>query len=65
MPITKASLETKIKAELESAGIVTTGEHAKALAIATAIANAVVDEIQTNALVVVSGGSSSGSYKVT
>ena len=65
MPITKASLETKIKAELTNAGIEVTGEHAKAALIATAVAAAVVEEILTNATVIVAGGSSQGTYKVT
>ena len=65
MAISKASLKTKINAELVKAGIVITGDHAKATIIATAIANAVVDEITENAEVEVVGGSSSGTFPVT
>jgi hypothetical protein len=45
-------------------GIVIAGEHAQASVLAQAIANAVVDEIQANAEVGVTGGSSAGKYKV-
>ncbi|MGC3834195.1 hypothetical protein ACPSKX_07900 [Moritella viscosa] len=45
-------------------GIVIVGEHAQASVFAEAIANAVVDEITANALVVVQGGSSAGQFKV-
>lgn len=64
MAITSASLKGKIESELENAGFVITGEHAQASAMAQAIANAIVDEITSNAQVVVAGGSSSGTYKV-
>jgi len=46
------------------AGFVLTGEHSQASAMAQAIASAVIDEITSNAIVKVSGGSSSGSYSV-
>jgi len=64
MAISKSSLKNKIESELESAGFVLTGEHAQASAMAQAIANAIIDEITSNAQVVVAGGSSSGTYQV-
>lgn len=64
MALNAAGLEALIKTELEAAGIKTTGEHAQAAAIATAVANAVVAHIQSSAQVVVAGGSSSGTYPV-
>ena len=65
MALSKAGLKSKIEQELVSAGFVITGEHAQAAAMAAAIANAVVDEITTNASVTVTGGSSAGDYKVS
>ena len=64
MAITSASLKSKIEIELTSAGFVLTGEHAQASAMAQAIANAIIDEITSNAQVVVAGGSSAGTYQV-
>jgi len=64
MAISKSSLKGKIESELVSAGFVIAGEHAQASAMAQAIANAIVDEITSNAQVVVTGGSSSGTYQV-
>ena len=65
MAISNSSLEAKILAQLEAQGIVTTGEHAKAALMAAAIAAAVVEEITTNAQVVIASGSSAGTYAVT
>ncbi|NOH82861.1 hypothetical protein F0249_03485 [Vibrio sp. 03-59-1] len=64
MALSKTSLKTKIETELQTQGIVITGEHAQASKFAIAIANAVVDEITQNAQVAVTGGSSAGNYKV-
>lgn len=64
MALSKTSLKTKIETELKAQGIVIDGEHAQASKFAIAIANAVVDEINQNAQVVVTSGSSAGSYKV-
>ncbi|MEZ9470603.1 hypothetical protein AB4211_09395 [Vibrio lentus] len=64
MALNKTSLKTKIETELKAQGIVIDGEHAQASKFAIAIANAVVDEINQNAQVVVTSGSSAGSYKV-
>ncbi len=64
MAISKASLKSKIVSELESQGFVVTGPHAMVGKMAEAIANAVIDEITSNAEVAVIGGSSAGSYKV-
>ena len=65
MAITKASLKTKLEAELTAQGFQLTGEFAMASKMAEAIANAVIDEITQNAQVVVTKGSSAGSYQVT
>lgn len=65
MPLDKGSLKAKIIKEMNGKGIVTEGEFAKAADLAEAIANAVVDEIMTNAMVVIDKGSSAGSYKVS
>jgi len=64
MALSKSGLKSKIEAEMVKGGIVIAGEHAQASVLAQAIANAVVDEITANALVVVPGGSSAGQYKV-
>jgi len=64
MALSKSRLKSKIEAEMVKGGIVIAGEHAQASVLAQAIANAVVDEITANALVVVPGGSSAGQYKV-
>ena len=65
MPLDKGSLKAKIIKEMNGKGIVTEGEFAKAADLAEAIASAVVDEITSNAQVVVTSGSSAGSYKVS
>jgi hypothetical protein len=65
MPLDKGSLKAKIIKEMNGKGIVTEGEFAKAADLAEAIASAVVDEITSNAQVVVMSGSSAGSYKVS
>ncbi len=65
MALSKSALKSKIEAELVAQGIVITGEFAQASVFAIAVANAVVDEINQNAEVKVTGGSSAGSYKVT
>lgn len=62
MALDKARLKAKIETELKAQGIVIDGEHAQASKFATAIANAIVDEITQNALVVVTAGSSEGNY---
>ncbi|RYU50025.1 hypothetical protein [Aliivibrio finisterrensis] len=65
MPLDKSSLKAKIVKEMKGKGMVTEGEFAKAADLAEAIANAVVDEITSNAQVIVASGSSAGSYKVS
>ncbi|MUH95209.1 hypothetical protein GNP63_01410 [Aliivibrio fischeri] len=65
MPISNSSLKTKLIKEMNGKGMVTEGEFAKAADLAEAIANAVVEEITSNALVVVDKGSSAGSYSVS
>lgn len=49
MALSKTGLKTRIETELQAQGVVITGQHAWASKFATAIANAVVDEIQVNA----------------
>jgi hypothetical protein len=65
MALSRSALKAKIVKQMEGKGFVTEGEFARAAQMAEAIANAVVDEITSNALVVVTSGSSAGSYKVT
>ncbi|MUK41009.1 hypothetical protein A6E05_05815 [Aliivibrio sp. 1S165] len=65
MALDKGSLKVKIVKEMNGKGMVTEGEFAKAADLAEAIANAVVDEITANAMVVVDAGSSAGSYQVS
>lgn len=65
MPISNSSLKAKIVTQMKGKGFVTEGEFAKSADLAEAIANAVVDEITSNAVVVVDKGNSAGSYKVT
>lgn len=65
MPISNDALKAKIVKEMNGKGMVTEGEFAKAADLAEAIANAIVDEITTNGLVVIDKGSSAGSYKIT
>ena len=64
MALSKSSLKSKIIAELSSQGFVTEGEHAMAQKMAEAIANAVVDEIQSNGKANITSGSSAGSWPV-
>ncbi len=65
MSLSKNSLEQRIEAEFKRLGIRTTGEHCFTYIISKAVAKAVVDEIQANAMVQVTKGDSAGSYKVT
>lgn len=64
MAITNTSLKNKIETELVAKGFVLTGEHSRISELAEVFANAVVDEITSNAEVVVTGGSSDGTYQV-
>ncbi len=64
MALSKLSLKDRIITELQGQGFTTTGDHAKADELATAIANAVVDEIQANAKANVTRGSSAGSWPI-
>ena len=65
MALSSSSLKSKIVTQLEAKGFVTTGEFAKSADFAEAIAIAVVAEITENAQVVVTSGSSAGTYKVS
>lgn len=64
MALSKKSLKQKLETELKAQGFVLDGEFAMAGMMAEAIANAVVDEINRNAKVIVESGSSAGSYSV-
>lgn len=64
MALNTSSLEGLITAKLEAAGFNVTGKHSQATVMAKAIAESVVEHITANAEVSVTGGSSSGTYKV-
>lgn len=64
MALSKAQLKNRIITEMQAQGATATGEHSWVNRMAEAIANAVVDEVQSNAEVPVTGGSSAGNYKV-
>ena len=64
MALSKAQLKNRIISEMQAQGATATGEHSWVNRMAEAIANAVVDEVQNNAEVPVTGGSSAGNYKV-
>ena len=59
MALSNAALKNLILAELEAQGINTSGEHAKAAVIATAVANAVVTHLTLAGIVTVTVGSGS------
>ncbi len=65
MALSSGSLEAKIISELQAQGFITEGDHAYAGKMAAAIAKAVIDEITANADVIVTAGSSAGTYKVS
>lgn len=65
MAVAKDALAARIVAEMEAQGASAAGEHSWVNQLADAIAAAVVDEIQQNAEVPVSSGSSAGTYPVT
>lgn len=64
MALDRQQLENRIVNEMTSAGATATGEHSWVRRMARAIATAVVDEIQANAEVNVTSGSSAGTYGV-
>jgi len=64
MALSKDALKGRIVSEMESQGATATGEYSWVNRMAEAIANAVVDEIHSNAQVPVSSGSSAGNYPV-
>jgi hypothetical protein len=64
MALSKSALKGRIVSEMQAQGATATGEHSWVNKLAEAVANAVVDEVQSNAEVPVAGGSSSGTYKV-
>lgn len=64
MALSKSALKSRIISEMQAQGATADGEHSWVNRMAEAIANAVVDEVQSNAEVPVTGGSSAGNYKV-
>lgn len=64
MALDKMVLKDKIIQEVESFGFSTEGEHSRFAEFAEAIATAVVDHIQSSAVVTVDKGSSAGGYSV-
>jgi hypothetical protein len=64
MALSKGQLKNRIVSEMVAQGATASGEHSWVNRMAEAIANAVVDEIQSNAEVPVTGGSSAGTYGV-
>jgi len=65
MALSKSSLKGRVESELVAVGFDISNEHCASSKMAQAIANAVIDEITSNGQVVVTGGSSSGTYKVS
>jgi len=64
MALSKGQLKSRIIAEMKAQGATASGKHSWVDRMSTAIANAVVDEVQSNAEVPVTDGSSAGQYKV-
>lgn len=64
MALSKSRLKGLIVSEMKAQGATATGKHSWVNRMAEAIANAVVDEVQANAEVPVTSGSSAGTYKV-
>lgn len=64
MALSKSALKSRIISEFEAMGATASGEHSWVNKMATAIANAVVDEIKSNAKAVVAGGSSAGQHPI-
>lgn len=64
MALSKSSLKGRIITEFEAQGATATGQYSWVEKMAEAIANAVVDEVQQNAQVPVTSGSSAGTYQV-
>lgn len=64
MALSKSQLKNRIITEFEDQGATSTGQHSWVERMAEALSNAIVDEIQSNAQVPVTGGSSAGTYKV-
>lgn len=65
MALSTSDLDAMIQANLKAEGFELAGKHAFADKLAKAVAKAVVEHIQANAQVPVTGGSSAGVYKVT
>ncbi len=64
MALSKSQLKSRIVSEMRAQGATAAGQYSWVNRMAEAIANAVVDEVQANAEVPVTGGSSAGTYKV-
>ena len=64
MALSKSGLKGRIVTEFENQGATADGPHSWVNKLAEAIANAVVDEVQSNAKAVVSGGDSAGQHPI-
>ncbi|MGL6026797.1 MAG: hypothetical protein ACRC0U_06870 [Vibrio sp.] len=65
MALADSELKDEIVAQLERKGFVTTGQFAKSADLAEAVAIAVVKIMTRDAEVVVTSGSSAGTYKIS
>lgn len=64
MALSKSGLKGRIVTEFEKLGATAEGPHSWVNRFAEAIANAVVDEVQSNGKAVISGGSSAGQHPI-
>lgn len=64
MALSKSTLKSRIVSEFEAVGAKSAGDHSWVDKMATAIANAVVDEIKANAKAAIAGGSSAGKHPI-
>lgn len=64
MAMNKAALKDLMISKLNAAGFDTNNEHAKTAELCAAIADAVVEHIQSAAKAVVSSGSSAGQHPI-
>ncbi len=65
MPLLSTSLENRLITKFKAQGFKVDESHCLMNQVAKCVAEAVVEEILTNGLVVVVSGSSAGSYKIT
>lgn len=65
MALNQASIVSAAMGKLQAKGFVTDNEHSKQAPMVEAIVEAVIEAIKSDAQVVVAGGSSAGTYKVS